>query len=403
MSLSTSYYERYRDKLRLISQESWKVTTIQTLAEVWPEWDASTLWRTCYGRFDPDSEPYLTLLLQQSDCSPHMCLIEVFEQKPERQYDTLQYYDYDLGWVRPRRFPDDPKLRHLSSVLDLNKKLEILRYRPYKRCTFSLHSGQFSKRIFGKQFADNRGAQIYAESQRLWNAACEGRLSFMVAKPIRWDIKKQTLWQHAIEGKPLIKQLFSTEGVSIASRIGRAAGGMTQSKIEPALRFDGQDQMQRSRKYAHELAKRLPDLADSLNDLLQSLDLRHAQQSAGFTAKPLHGAPHAHQWLDCGDHLGLVDFDRTCLGDPELDAATFIAEMDFEDRQTVPVDELNGTFLDAYQSVTGKLDNNLLKAYRSHKRLAKALKAARSLRINGDRKARQHVSYAHQALKELLI
>jgi len=225
----------------------------------------------------------------------------------------------------------------------------------------------------------------------------------MVAKPIRWDIKRQTLWQHAIEGKPLIKQLFSSDGASIASRIGQAAGGMTQSKIEPAMQFNGQDQMQRSRKYAQELAKRLPDLTDSLNDLLQSLDLLHARQSTKFTPKPLHGAPHAHQWLDCGDRLGLVDFDRTCLGDPELDAATFIAEMDFEDRQTVPVDELNGTFLDAYQSVAGKLDNHLLNAYRSHKRLAKALKAARSLRINGDRKARQHVCFAHQALKEALI
>jgi thiamine kinase-like enzyme len=173
---------------------------------------------------------------------------------------------------------------------------------------------------------------------------------------------------------------------------------MTKSKLQPALHFDGQAQMRRSKKYAQELAKRMPDLSDSLNDLLESLALQHAQQSKEAKLKPLHGAPHAHQWLDCGDTLGLVDFDRTCLGEPELDATTFIAEMDFEDRQTVPVDELNHAFLEAYQQTAGKLDTDLLKAYRSHKRLAKALKAARFLRVNGDTKARKHLNFAHRAL-----
>ncbi len=395
---STSCYENYRNKLQLISQENWRRKIITIFSEHWSEWDASKLWNSCYGRFDPESEPYATLLFQQPDYSQHMCLLEIFKQKPELFCDSLLYYDNELGWLHPRRFPDDSKLKHLSTVLDLNQTIEILRYRPNKRCTFSLQTDHNFRKIFGKQFADNRGAQIYAESQRLWNAAREGRFNFLIANHIRWDIKTQTLWQHAIEGKPLVKQLFSTKGITLAKRIGQAAASMTKSKLQPALHFDGQAQMRRSKKYAQELAKRMPDLSDSLNDLLESLALQHAQQSKEAKLKPLHGAPHAHQWLDCGDTLGLVDFDRTCLGEPELDATTFIAEMDFEDRQTVPVDELNHAFLEAYQQTAGKLDTDLLKAYRSHKRLAKALKAARSLRVNGDTKARKHLNFAHRAL-----
>ncbi len=403
MKPSTSCYELHRDKFRLILQNAWRVNTIQMYAEHWVEWDPTVEWNKCYGRFDPGCEPHITLLLQQSDCSLHMCLIEIFKHKPDQQPGTLQYYDKELGWLRGKRFPDDPILKHLPSVLETEQEIEVLRYRPYKRCTFSSYSSHFSNRIFGKHFADNRGAQIFSESQRLWNAACEGRLGFKVAQSICWNIKNQTLWQHAIDGKPLVKQLFSDNGIIIAADIGQAAASITISGIQPAMHFDGKAQMQRSTKYAHELSTRLPDLSQTLSDLLQSLRLLHACSPDASNHKPLYGAQHAHQWLDCGDHLGLVDFDRICCGDPELDAATFIAEMDFEDRKSVPVDELNGTFLDAYQHTAGKLNLQLLQAYRSHKRLAKALKAARSIRMYGERMARQYLFYAQQALRDIRV
>lgn len=401
MNKSTSCYEQFRDKLHLVSQTEWQHRVIETFSETCPEWDVSTVWKNCYGRFDPDSEPYISLLLQQPDCSQNMCLIEVFSQKPELQNDIQEYRDSQLGWLRGRHFPNDPKLVHLTSVLDSEQGVEILRYRPTKRCTFSVYSEQTASKIFGKQFVDNRGAQIYAESQRLWNAACEDRLNFRVAKPIRWDIKTQTLWHHAIEGQALVEKLFSTDGVNIVARMGTAAGGMTKSGIKPVLCFDGQDQLRRTTKYANELVHRVPGLSSDLYNIFQIIRLLHARHTTKL--RPLHGAPHAHQWLECGDCLGLVDFDRTCMGEPELDAATFIAEMDFEDREKVPVDELNATFLDAYQDIAVKLDQCLLAAYRCHKRLAKALKAARSLRVNGDQKARKHVAFANQSLRDVLL
>ena len=40
---------------------------------------------------------------------------------------------------------------------------------------------------------------------------------------------------------------------------------------------------------------------------------------------PVHGAPHQHQWLADGQRLGLIDFDRFALGDPELDLAVTLA------------------------------------------------------------------------------
>jgi hypothetical protein len=84
-----------------------------------------------------------------------------------------------------------------------------------------------------------------------------------------------------------------------------------------------------------------------------------------------------HQWLADGERLGLVDFDRFCLGDPELDAATFVAEIDCEDPATTPREVLGAAFLRGYADMAGPLEPDLLTAYLAHKRLAKAEKAAR--------------------------
>ncbi len=396
-------YDFYQQRLQQVCSDQWKASIIKYLAINSPEWDQSRVWKTIWNRFNPDSrdQPYLSLLLQQDDCSWHMCLIEISLEEPANTGGNLLFNDDTLGWIKIWRFPDDPVLKELPTVYaEYKDGFDVLRYRPYKRCTFRYQVTDSPLAVFGKMFADQRGQDIHDQSRNIWRAANTGQLNFQVATPMNWNAETNTVWQTAINGEPLIDQLFSSTGADIAWRIGLAAASLPTSQLKPMMTFDGEAQMQRSIKYTRELALRIPDLADSLTDLMDALHGIHAICNNRARLKPIHGAPHAHQWLDCGDQLGLVDFDRYCLGDPELDAATFIGEMDFEDRETVPVGELNAVFLDAYQGIAGKLDNRLLQAYRSHKRLAKALKAARSIRSNGERKARRHLAFAHQALKE---
>jgi hypothetical protein len=402
-STQKTAYDRYQQRLHKVSSEQWKATIIKYLIISWPEWKQLGVWKTIWSRFDPDSHdrPYLSLLLQQESCSWHMCLIEISLDEPVNDSGLVLLNDDVLGWIKIRRFPEDPVLTTLPAVISqCQDNIEILRYRPYKRCTFRYQEPDSQLPVFGKLFADQRGQNIHIQSQSLWQASDAGQLTFQVATPISWDSATNTVWQAAIQGDPLVDQLFSATGAETAKRIGLAAASLPTSQLKPVVSFGGVEQMQRSLKYAKELARRLPDQRDSLTALMHQLHRIHADHHSFSRLKPIHGAPHAHQWLECGDQLGLVDFDRYCLGDPELDAATFIGEMDFEDRATVPVDELNAVFLDAYQSVAGKLDARLLQAYRSHKRLAKALKAARSIRSNGEHKAKRHLAFAHQALKE---
>ena len=141
----------------------------------------------------------------------------------------------------------------------------------------------------------------------------------------------------------------------------------------------------------------MPDLARAAGALLQRLADAHASV-AQRPHRPIHGAPHPSQWLDDGDMLGLVDFDRAAAGDPELDVATFLAELEAEGDRQAPMERLERTLIAAYEAVSGPLDSVLLRAYRGHKRLAKAHRSARALAPDGDARAARHLAFAAEAL-----
>ena len=115
--------------------------------------------------------------------------------------------------------------------------------------------------------------------------------------------------------------------------------------------------------------------------------------------RPVHGALHASQWLENGHGLVLLDYDSLALGDPELDAATFVAGLDVENRERVQVDRLNTAFLQGYEETAGPLDPQLLAAYRAQRRLEKALRVARAVRPDGDRKAGRRLRRALECVE----
>jgi thiamine kinase-like enzyme len=106
---------------------------------------------------------------------------------------------------------------------------------------------------------------------------------------------------------------------------------------------------------------------------------------------PVHGAPHGHQWLNDDSRLGLIDFDRFARGEPELDVATFLAELDGDSALSLPVNALEEGLREGYRDGGVELDVARLDLYRTHKRLAKVTRTAWSLRPDGDSRAERHL------------
>ena len=162
------------------------------------------------------------------------------------------------------------------------------------------------------------------------------------------------------------------------ARLFRARGAEFSAVCEAA------DQLRRSARYARQFARLLPELHAPIESFITLATQAHARHPDG-AARPIHGAPHPQQWL-LGTRVGLVDFDRVGSGPVELDAATFVAELDFESLDDGLRESLSATFLAAYAERVGGLDAARLDLYRAHKHFAKAFKTAAAIR--SDRRER---------------
>jgi hypothetical protein len=273
--------------------------------------------------------------------------------------------------IELRRWSDDPALPALRQLLSDHAEARPVRYRPGKRCTLRKDN------LFLKCVADDRGAAINRDARLLWSAKQQGVLAFGVARPGGWLPSLRMMVQHRVAGTPIIATLKSSEGRALAHSLGAANASLAAAPISPPERFTYADQMKRTGKYAKRLTKYLPRTASALDQLMAEL----AHVEPGKADRPTHGAPHAHQWLDGPDGLQLVDFDRFGLGDPEVDVATFVAEADFENWSDAS--EIGAAYQDGF-SKHWPLDPELIRAYRVHKHIAKALRTATAIRLDAE-------------------
>jgi hypothetical protein len=343
-------------------------------------------WDRRYARFEPDSDPFATLVFESTDVPQRVMRVDVSESP---RADAVRSR---AGWLRARPFNLDDQLTTLPTVVSQPGSWRVVRYLPGRRCTLRLETVDEPVR-YVKVYRDHRGQRADAAGRLLWCAAGRGELAFSVPRPDRWQASTRTLFQHELAGSPATRELYGARGADLARRIGRAAASLAQSSVQPTRVFDAAAQMAHSIDIAQDLARRVPSLASMAASLLDGLSACHARLAAR-ELRPIHGDPHAEQWLDDGECLGLLDFEAVAWGDPELDAAVFLAELDFEDHLQLPVDQLEDAYIAGAEASGLSLDRDLLLAYRGHKRLAKALRSARALRPDGDKRAEAHLMRA---------
>ena len=357
-------------------------------------------WQRSYSRIDYGKQPWCTLLYETSGTTQEqpprqaLCLIELFDKfkSTTAPHESL-FFDPALGWLRLTRFPYDLRLPTLAKVLESNPKASVVRYRPGRRCTLRQDNHATKPAQFIKVFPDQRGQIVHQEGVQLWQAVERGELAFSVAQPGLWQADELTLWQSVVAGKPVLDTLYSKRGCVLAEQMGQAAASLSQSNLQPQAVFDQTAQQQRSARYLKQLRLALPDQISLIDQLKQSLENLQYVSEAPY--KPIHGSLHAHQWLLHEGRLGLVDFDRISIGEPELDVATFVAELDYAQPKGVARSDLIDAFIHGYETINGPLKCRSLQFYRAHKHLSKALKAARSIRTDNLQRATRNL---HRAL-----
>jgi Phosphotransferase enzyme family len=185
------------------------------------------------------------------------------------------------------------------------------------------------------------------------------------------------MFQSALAGQPASDGLRSDRSEELARRIGTAAASLACATVQAADVFDGAAQMRRSRRRPVELTRRVPRLSATVTFIVDRLEELHAR---GGTREPgpIHGAPHPDQWLDDGNAIGLIDFDRFSRGDPEMDTGILLGDLDAIGPSTVPAASLAAAVLDGYR-------------------------AAHAIRPDGDRKAEQLAMLVEQTLSAAVV
>jgi hypothetical protein len=393
-----SLHDRYRERLAALETDVAPVAAIDEAGRRNGWWSPGRPWVRWYGRFDPDQEPFVSMVFKIDEEPQLICHVEVFTTRPASAEDCNTWVAEQAdGWLRVTRFPSDPALPTLASVLSRpGGRRTVVRYRAHSRCSirFEAPDGRVE---FAKVFRDQAGERCHANSQLLWQDECREGLAFVVARPGRWEPEARTVWQEGIPGVPVTAQHLAAEGSSLAHRMGGAAASLTRSCVRPLVAYDLATHFGRSVRYGEDVSSRVPRLAPSVEHLMRELTWAQAAVRAR-PMRPIHGSLSRTQWIDGTSQLGLIDFDKLAYGDPEFDVAAFLTELDYDHLET---DRIKHAFLSSYEAVAGPLDRRLLIIYGAHERLEKALKAVRAVRSDGDFKAESHLERALAECAEL--
>ena len=303
----------------------------------------------------------------------------------------------DIGQMTMHPVLADPTFDDLRLALDCYDSVHILRYRPGKRITIAAQHRQIGPVILKCTAAGTMAT--FTKQTLLWAARDE--LNFMVSRPIAQASNGSYFVQDRLAGEPLAFGERDT-AVCMAQRIATAVATLHTSSIQFQESFDFRDQFKRTARYLDLIATQHSYTQQICTELATQLESVHSGVTWPRVTPlvPIHGSLHSHQWLDYQSKLGLVDFDRACMGHPELDIATFLAEWDFE-KQPYSSD-VNRAFLDQYaKSSDVRLSQQAIACYRAHKHISKAYKASKSNNnVHSLKKVKRNLLSAQRILLE---
>jgi hypothetical protein len=238
--------------------------------------------------------------------------------------------------------PFIPECQNGSTLEQIDS--ELLRYKPGTRCVlkFTLRlsdaTGNLCQQVvFGKLFADDRGAAIYRDMQTLWEASRRSGC-LRVPEPLGYDPERHMLVMAEAHGtrdlNTWIKCLEAEQplppGVDL-SRLERCMAMVTEALSE--LHRSGV-RPRESRTFYKELADACkdlalirhehPELAREIEGVLERLQTRLPQNER---LVPCHGAFRPEQLMGNDEYLILLDWDGLTLAHPALDAASFLCRL----------------------------------------------------------------------------
>lgn len=221
---------------------------------------------------------------------------------------------------------------------------ELLHYKPGRRgvlkftvrlCGAGSHPQQ--RVVFGKLFADHRGAAIYRDMRALWDVARRSGC-LRIPEPLGYDAKRRMLviaeapgqqdlnvWIKCLEEQhPLPADVDLGRLQRCMAVVAEALSEVHRAAIHPRKSRTFQDALANACQDLELVRHGHPELARDIAPLLARLQTRVPPYER---LVPCHGAFRHKQLVGNDEYLTLLDWDGLTLAHPALDAASFLCRL----------------------------------------------------------------------------
>lgn len=238
-------------------------------------------------------------------------------------------------------WPHDPAMPQLSTLLDPRSadpwwsgragRVQMLRYTPEGRVSLRYIDERdpgAPRHLYAKTFAGTQGEAIDRRIRHFWALSRHETQAPQVAEPLGYDAVTRTVWQAAVDGRPL-------SGFMAAPGDGGWLHGLVAAlaAVHRALVSLAEGHRRGLDHWLAELPRRVnkvtraaPELAPVVNAVVEPL-LAAGHVLPPFEATLIHGDCHPDQFLVAGERIVMFDFDEFSVGDPMEDLASFLVKL----------------------------------------------------------------------------
>ena len=244
---------------------------------------------------------------------------------------------------------------------DVSKcEYDILGHRLGKRCVIRcrfesldpMTGRKVPRSLIGKvyKFREDRGGQVYAAMQDLWeqgfsDGAADGS---RIPKPLAYVADWQLLLMEDVPGS----SLAGLEGPRIEPAVeaaGKALAKLHRTPLKVPGRHTIEDEMGLLKGWVAVVSQVYPGMKATFEEAFSAV--RYAlNECRSFEPTLVHRDFYEKQVLVDGDQAILIDFDTLCLSDPTIDVGNFLAHLRLAGLQRLgSVERLEEVFLAAYR------------------------------------------------------
>ncbi|MEY6432461.1 aminoglycoside phosphotransferase family protein [Thioalkalicoccus limnaeus] len=203
-------------------------------------------------------------------------------------------------------------------------RLETLRYKPERRYVGKLTTGvrdEALAKVYDQRDFEN--AWRAAKTIQTWTV----REPLIVARPLGRSKRRRFIVSQWLAGEPLSELLLGADcSADRLCEIGAALAEFHRQVPDHLERVAREHEAMAVLAAANAAAWLCPDLAPRLRRLAPRIAAELL--AAPAEQRPIHGDFSADQILVAAHGIGIIDYDRTRVGDPAADFGTFIAQLE---------------------------------------------------------------------------